>query len=296
MRVQFIVSVKGFGDFVIACHSLRKVLRPLRHGIELKALAGQHLEELARALHVEPNVRLLRSGSICPPAFDVRKEGIVRAAKSLLGLRRLFQSLPRDSTLLFDTLSWRENFISLPLRRLGLQAAPNIYLAFEATLRSMGFELQSAVPSTQATVAHRPLGPRAAVFPASRIAAKCIPAATTSRVIEQFAESGLGWEIIAIGDEPVDLPSGLKPRRIERTFHSLVSAVVACDLVVSADSLPAHLAEYCGVPSFVVSPRPNAYWLPLSAFESNGWCLFDDVAGLHAWLAQYFRHTNSIPT
>jgi hypothetical protein len=288
MRIQFIVSVKAFGDFVIACHSLRKARRPSQHGIELKVLAGQHLADLAQALRVEPTVRLLRSGSICPPVFDVRKAGVLRATKSLLSLRRLFQSLPRDSALLFDTLSWRESIVSLPLRRRGLEPAPNIYLAFEETLKSTGFELQSAMPSARGTMPQRPLSLRAGIFPASRIAAKRVPAAAMSRVIEQLAESGFSWEIVAIEGEPVDLPSGLKPRRIERTFQSLISAIVSCDLIVSADSLPAHLAEYYGVPSFVVSPRPNAYWLPLSAFRSGGWCLFEDADGLRTWLDRHF--------
>jgi hypothetical protein len=292
VSAQFIVSIKAFGDFVIACHSLRKASRPSAAGTDLKVLAGEHLWDLARALHVEQHVQLLPSGPICPPIFDIRKRGLLRAAKSMRGLREQFQSLPRDCALLFDHLSWRENLISTPLRRMSLLPSSNIYLAFEETLIAAGFELESLSSLEFNDAPGRLSGSpmTVAIFPSSRIAAKCLPKETISGIVEQASKFGFESEVIGIRDESVDLPRGVKARFIERRFECLISAIKSSDLVVSADSLAAHLAEYCGVPSFVVSPRRNSYWLPLSAHRTDAWCLFGESQKIGAWLERQVQH------
>jgi hypothetical protein len=52
-------------------------------------------------------------------------------------------------------------------------------------------------------------------------------------------------------------------------------------LVISADSLPAHIAEIKGFKPVVVSPIDNSYWLPQTSFHSGAWSLFEDgVSGI----------------
>ena len=76
-------------------------------------------------------------------------------------------------------------------------------------------------------------------------------------------------------------------RHTQRNFSSLIDAVSGSDLVVTADSLPGHLAEYLDVPAYVVSPKDNLYWLPLSCFTNGGWSRFEDEhAHPPAWLAK----------
>lgn len=64
---------------------------------------------------------------------------------------------------------------------------------------------------------------------------------------------------------------------VPRRFQAMADAVRSVDAVISADSMPAHMAEYFGSPVFVVSPVPNAYWLPLSCLTTDRWVLFNQL-------------------
>jgi hypothetical protein len=284
MRTSFIVSIKAFGDFVIAANTLRAV-RKLPPGCsDLKVLAGEHLKQLAGALQLESQVRFIPSGGNFPGAFDVRGGGILRAAVSLLRLRRLFARLPSDCELIFDQAGWRERLLGSGYRHLSFLSAPNIYQAATATLRAAGYLLQEG-PAASAAATSREARRTAAIFASSRVAHKTIPVDVIGRVVDQLGNAGLHPEVIALAGERLDLPDGAPVRQIERNFSAVTDAISGSALVVSADSVPAHLAEYFGVPTYVLSPAPNEYWLPRSSFLTRGWSLFCDDRALPSWLA-----------
>jgi hypothetical protein len=110
------------------------------------------------------------------------------------------------------------------------------------------------------------------------------------RVVDQLGRAGLRPLVIALDGEKLDLPAGAPVRRIERNFGAVSAAVCSSALVVSADSVPAHLAEYFDVPTYVLSPAPNEYWLPLSSFLTRGWSLFGDEQALPPWLRSTLRY------
>ena len=72
-------------------------------------------------------------------------------------------------------------------------------------------------------------------------------------------------------------------------FDSLVKSIKEFDLIVSADSLPAHIAEYFGINVFVFSPVDNHYWLPKSAFLNGAYAKFDEVIKFKKWLSRIKR-------
>lgn len=283
MRTSFLVSIKAFGDFVIAAHALRLVRQLPPDCADLKLLAGEHLKQLAEALRVESRVRFIPSGGNYPGAYDVRAGGLVRALASLFRLRRLFTALPRDCELIFDQSGWRERVLGSGYRHSSYVAAPNIYQATAATLRAAGYLLEEGRAGAGAASGYGP-GKTAAIFASSRLAHKTIPPGVVGRVVEQLGKVGLRPEVIALAGEKLDLPAGVPVRQVERNFSAVSAAISASALVVSSDSVPAHLAEYLGVPTYVLSPVPNEYWLPLSAFLTRGWSLFADDRTLPAWL------------
>ena len=75
--------------------------------------------------------------------------------------------------------------------------------------------------------------------------------------------------------------------KVPRQFSLMANAVRAARVVISADSMPAHMAEYFGVPVFVMSPSPNAYWLPKSCIDSGRWSLFSDPVATTEGLARF---------
>jgi hypothetical protein len=285
----FLVSLKAFGDFVIALHTLRNVRGLPPGSTQLRLLAGEHLRDLARILGVEQEVVFVPSGSGLPAAFDFKRRGLLRGLASLLELRRSLRGLPRDCQLVFDWREWRENFIGSPYRRWGLVRAPNVYLALAGRLRLLGFDLPELAGTASATAPSLTRG-LARIFPSSRNDDKCFPVAVTARLVDQLSRAGMACEVIDLEGEGQQLPSGLPVRSLKRNFGSLTQAVSASDLVVTADSLPGHLAEYYGLPVYVLSPKDNSYWLPLSCFIGGAWSAFQDERSFPRWLS---RRSNS---
>jgi hypothetical protein len=294
MPCSFFVSIKGFGDLVIASRMVGMLRSDDGCSTTLpvpKLLVGEHLVELVRALRLERQVRFVATGDGYPAAFDFRRRGPLQALRSLLHLRRSLRGLPDDCRLIFDHLDWRESFIAAPYSCGELVAAPNVYLAFAETLSRLGYTLRPLANATASVF--RTTGRLARIFPASRVPKKDIPAAVLTRLVKQLTQAGMRCEIIELAGENLRLPSDLPVRHTQRNFSSLIEAVSTSDLVVTADSLPGHLADYLDVRTYVMSPKENSYWLPLSCFTARGWSLFEDELALPAWLAEHAQRESA---
>jgi hypothetical protein len=281
MPPVYVLALKAFGDFTIALSALQRT-RTAPDTPAPVLVAGEHLRALAAALGVEQQVRFIgdRSWRDVPAAFDVGKRGKRAALRSLLELRSEIASLGRDRTLVFDRVGWRETFISLHQRRLGLPvASDNIYAAYAQLFGALGDTGRSSAP--RAT----PTSPRHAVLvPGSRIARKAVPARVSSAVQHALHARGIRTTAIRLEGEDVDIPPGLDTLTLPRDFSVLCDTLRRADLVISADSLSAHLGEYHQLPTFVLTPSPNTYWLPPAAFRDSAWARFDDLAAFAPWL------------
>lgn len=270
-----IASAKSFGDFVIAHSVLHTVAEPETDRIRL--IAGSHLKHLNDILPDDVCVTVVDTGEDRVPAvFDVKKCGVPAAVRSALSLRRVFQRLERrhaGEQLAFDILGARERFIAggwplvSPRRR-----ASNIYETYTQFLRERG--MARANPKTHdAHTRAESVG----IFPESRLVEKKLGAATLTAILRRAGRVGLDAKIFILeGDSPgADLPEVV---HIPRDFRSLAAAIHSVDAVVSADSLPAHLAEYFGRPVFVATPVPNEYWLPHACFKDRHWGVIGNTA------------------
>jgi len=247
----------------------------------LRILAGAHLRPLVLALGLQSRVDLLDSGPRYPAAFDVRSAGLPAAVRSLLALRQQFRRLPSEWRLLFDRLGIREKLLGAAHESLALRQAPNIYLAYQATLGC------SNIPaSTLPRISESGTG-KITIVPSSRVAAKRIPLPVLTAVLSRLQPYG-ECEIIDMPGEEIELPANARINRIERSFTALLEVLRGSRLVVSADSLSAHLAEFLRIPCYILTPRPNEYWLPLQAFESRAWSTFQQSDHLQEWLKRHF--------
>jgi hypothetical protein len=263
------VCLKSYGDFVIAAHALR--------GTRANLVAGGHLHALATALGIEDRVHWL--GSLMtiavPAAFDVRQCGLTAAARSLMALRKAVAEVP-DGTLVFDRLHWRERFVSGAHAARALPDADNIYLAYN--------RLVSATAATVPTdAAYGGVG--ALIIPGSRLLRKQLPVDVIARLYARLSGAGIAATVLLLDGEHFAPMGRLPVLRLPRSFVSLCNALRDAALVISADSLPAHLAEYLARPAFVLSPTPNTYWLPPRAFAQSAWSTFNDSRPFDAWLS-----------
>jgi hypothetical protein len=269
-----LASAKSFGDFVIVHSVLHRIESRAKRRIRL--IACSHLKGLNEILPDDVCVTLVDSGEDRVPAiFDVKKHGAWAAVQSAWSLRRRFENVERhdDEVLAFDSLGVRERFIAgrWPVISPRTRGA-NIYGTYSQFLAEQDIQTAAAAPVHTRSV--RSVG----IFPESRLVEKRLKAATVSVILSRIACAGLEAKLFILdGDLP---PQGQYPGavHISRNFESLANAIRSVDSVISADSLPAHLAEYFGRPVFVASPSPNEYWLPDGCFSEKRWGIFRDEA------------------
>lgn len=267
MRFQFLAT-KAFGDFVIAATVLDRVERSPDAGLCL--LAGSHLRELALAVKPLSPIAFFDSGEPTVPAlFDWRRKGSLAALRSAGHLRRtIARSKKREAILVLDRSGIRERALAWPARAKALPSADNIYRAYSGFLAGQGYPLGSSVLAPFGS------GDEIGIFPASRLRAKELTIELVREVCRHIVEAGATPVICLLeGERPDILACDLPHRVIQRTFTALAAQVGALAGAVSADSLPAHLAERAGIPIFVFTPRDNRYWLPLSSFDRRRWSL-----------------------
>jgi len=242
------------------------------------------MERVFDAIGKPVNIKWLSFGDThtVPAAFDVSVRGPRAAFASLLRIRQAIQqNVRREDFLLFEWLTAREHFIAWPNKRaeVGRTKEPNIYWSYA---KFFGQPLACPLPSVE---------PRSIVlFPDSRKPDKILTPEVITEIGRECAKRSLPLRCILIGKPSPHgvLPGvqGVPDLRVEWIdgFDSLVSAVKTADIVVSADSLPAHIAEYFGVPVFVFTPVQNDYWMPASSFQHGGFALFNDLPAFGNWL------------
>lgn len=268
------VALKAFGDLVIAATALESAPEVRTPGL----LIGSHLLPLASALDIRvPWVVLQLPESGVPAMYDVRRCGIRAGACSLLQVRRSFRRAALSEPLLFDRVGLREHILAFPDRPLGLPAAPNIYLAYRALVGDGQRHVLERTPTGLR---------RIGIFPGSRILAKNIPVALVDAAHALCEAQGWQVSLYLLDGERPDLQTADRTHIVvPRKFEAMIAAVAECDAVISADSLPAHLAERAQRPVFVLSPVENRFWFPLSAYETGRYSLFHENVNAPA-----FRH------
>jgi hypothetical protein len=267
------VSVKAFGDLVIAANCLSRIAMELVDG-QVKILLGHHLHPLWQALAPAVEMELIdHIETAVPSLYDVRKNGPFQAAASYQSLRKTLLSRERhpDETLVFDTMGLRERLLSRGLPASALPAdTGNIYLGYA---RFFGLDaLPASYAQVQATGSRHALG----IFPSARMQERVVPISLIERILQNASASGIATEVVLIdGELPEHRAHFPDAKILPRNFSTLIDTMRSYTHAVSADSLTAHLAEYVGNAVFVFSPVRKEYWLPHSSYIHGRWALFD---------------------
>lgn len=173
-------------------------------------------------------------------------------------------------TYIFDKVTLRERFICSGASLAQLPIASNIYLAYENF-----FDLHE--PRLQTNAFAKTRLPTIGIFPGSRLSRKVIPNSIVNFLINQCQKCGVRPILFLLEGKSCSLEqiSNIETIIVPRRFSSMADAVQMVSAVISADSMPAHMAEYYGQPVYVVTPTPNDYWLPLSSFKLGRWACFE---------------------
>jgi hypothetical protein len=278
-----VVCAVSFGDFVIAHSVLHRIEDRAKSRVRL--IACSHLGDLNAILPPDVPVTLVESGENRVPAvFDVRKCGAWAAVQSAYSLRGRFQQIPRrkNEVLAFHLLGVRERFIAgrwpviAPRTRFA-----NVYETYSHFFGDQEIRT-SAAPSLRAD-RPRTVG----IFPESRLGRKRLLAPTLSVIFDRVEQAGLEPKLFILDGDPVPQENHCAVVNISRNFESLATAIKSVDCVISADSLPGHLAEYFIRPVFVALSVPNEYWLPYGCFTDKRWGIFGNRAEFSSLLDRF---------
>lgn len=270
--VHWHCSALAFGDFVIDCNFMR------RAGPDRGILAASYLEPLARALDYPGRLRFfdMPAADVPPSVFNLRKADLHAIMASFRRLRSgLLTALAPTDTLNVPNRDLRWNLACFP-RRINALRLPheNIYLAYCARLGLLPQDLAVPMPARFRKVV---------IFPDSRQSAKQIPESTLSTLVDINAAAGMQTRIARVRSPEsgyVDAPGEFSIWGLP----ALVSAVREAEVIVSADSLPGHLAEYFERPVFVLTPQANEPLMPLSVLLHRRWGRFDAVDAYQRWI------------
>ncbi|MCW6537285.1 glycosyltransferase family 9 protein [Sphingomonas lycopersici] len=268
-RLAF-VSVKSFGDLVIAATMLKRLAPSARDQVAL--LAGKHLAPLLVELSISVDVRFLDEQLEGPaPLFDARRVGLAAAFRSARSLRRAIGcTIKPGETLVFDVMGMRERFLTLNRPAVALPPALNIYAAYDELLRQSGLPL--CPPAAEAKG-----GNLVRIFAGARMVHRRPPAELLHRVVDRVLERGGRPEVVLLEGERPDLEREALPIVIApRDFGAMVGVVKHADAVISPDSMTAHLAEHSGKPVLVLTPKEKFYWMPRFSAEHGMIALFDE--------------------
>lgn len=282
-----IVQVKAFGDLTIAAASVR-ALPPSAKG-RCSLVISPHLSHLVATLAPGCVIEMLSlHEQALPPIFDLKKKGLMAGLRSAMSLRNTLRNASPSSVLVMPRPGLRERFIAGGRRATTLPTADNVYIAYERFFQdNLHCDLYR---ETSSMLAPPNIRGRIALCPLSRVAYKNMSAPLINNIAEFCVRAGFSAELLLLEGESFnhslpDLPIRVVPRR----FDAFSDALTDYAGVISVDSLPSHLAEFRGVPSFVVTPISNTYWLPLRAYIGQHWGLFDRMPELTYRLHRFLK-------
>lgn len=274
--MRWFCSFKAYGDLIIACNSLRNV-DTAQNGL----LVGMHLCPLLDAIEFDGTLCVLESGKNIPALFDIKMNRVSSIISNGFLLRKKIQAAVRqkDDLLVFDALGVRQYFLAWPMRVEAVaQGMDNIYLDYA---RYFNFTGEGTVP-----VLHNAVKPggKVCIFPDSRLKYKELPDWLVANIARENNKHGKETLVVKVG-KPVALPQfdSIQLKWIDG-LDQLVAMVREANFLVSADSLPAHLAEYFGINVFVFTPGMNGYWMPLSSFKNGYFSGFDTLMRYEKWI------------
>jgi hypothetical protein len=265
-------SALAYGDFLIDCNFMRLA------GPGHQLLAASYLRPLAEAISYDGPVRYfdMSPKDVPPSVFNARKANVRAILGSLRQLRTgLLRSTSADDiiTVPHNDIRWR--LACLP-RRINVlrERHENIYLAY---CTRFGLEPEKLIIPTPSRLNE------VLVFPDSRQPAKQIPESTLQSVADINSRAGIATRIVRV--RPPDPGRVDAPGEISLWgLPALVDAVNRAQAIVSADSLPGHLAEYLQRPAFILIRQINEPLMPLSVLLRQRWGRFDVLGSYQHWI------------
>lgn len=252
MKTRYILSSLSFGDFVIDLFFAKKVSN-------LKIIAADYLKPIAKAMDSMDLVEFIEVKHEIPPRlFSLKTSALHRVIFSFFRLFLSFKKIPVNKNLYVNANSIRWKLLFF-YRKLSFLRNPkqNIY---EAYCKMLNINFNSLILPIKKKKTIK-------IFPGSRQAKKNIPKSILQTYTNYLEERSVKYEIIYVKGKSENIENS---KEIDG-LGLLISEVKECDGIISADSLPIHIATYFNKDCFLISPEPSFPLMPIHILKNKLW-------------------------
>jgi ADP-heptose:LPS heptosyltransferase len=263
---RVIVSIKSFGDFLIPISVLDNL-----NITDFTILTLPQNKELYEILNSTVTVEYLCMIKKTPAFFDIKNKGILNALNDFNKIKKefiLLKNQKKSFDFYIDNSDFRYSLLLSGFTRKSIyNENSNIYLDYLTCF---------SVDKTLSIYKNSKKIKKASIFPDSRLKSKQISSNDLESIKKLFNLMGISYNIYCYNDE-------ISGNSYE-SFDELKSLILDSDLIVSADSLAAHLAFYLKIPVFTVLNRKNDYWLNPFSRQFNLYTFSNDFTSLYNYL------------
>jgi ADP-heptose:LPS heptosyltransferase len=268
MEVTYL-PLRAFGDFMITASVVKDnfirripIVLPTYFEAIFEAIGGEKYFDVVDSITYNNQ----------PAYFELYKAKDLKNIKRLLhDIRTLKNSINKNQTYLVDysskRLLWINRHLIWPARD------KNVYEGRFTLLNSKGL-----ITKDNAQNRIHPLEPgkskRILLLPDSRIATKSINPDLVKTIVKKI--SHVEVVIGCFGQPENTLPGTIS----YSNFHQLIGLISAYDMVISAESLPYHLANYLSMPHFVIynqSRHSNSTFMTKFMLDNKYYAVFNGV-------------------
>lgn len=263
-----ILSCLAYGDFIVDAYFSTLIKNST-------LLCPLYLKNLADAINFPSHqIEYFNLEGIIPPdAFNIKNKGLKKAISSLIQLKGALKPYCKDEFILFnsDDIRWRfinptKQFQAVRGRRENIYEAYYEKFSLDCDLNVVGVKAPKKI----------------SIFPDSRQVQKCIPISMVINLQSTLIKLGMECKVVMNRglQNPLIMTTNVS------TLEDLISEIINADFIITADSLPMHLARFYDVPQWVILNRENPFLLPPETIKFKRWSLFHDDSSLINYISE----------
>lgn len=276
--MKTLLLLRSYGDFMIAIAVFRKAFSQRDMLPTFDLIASIHLQPLFEdLLKTDPGLLLI---PIQFKDFSIRHKilGIFTnryffsgwSIKEVNALKQFFD-VPTNGKTTWLLEQKRRSFLLSFLTGIQMDAVHRKGNVYDSYARLVGVNLGALYFSAP----ELPLHPRILILPESRKRTKMLAPSLVTAIASRCLEKGAGVKTAFFKKILFATPG---EQDVHVHFIDLIRLIQEADLVLTADSLPAHLAQFMAKPHLIIYPNTvSAEWLTPYAREHHMYATFSTI-------------------
>jgi len=262
---KYILSNLALGDFVIDCFFMKKL------NYHFHIIAPESFRPLAQCLGVDNQVLFFESNEKIPPKiFSVKSSMFREIISSFVGIRRSIKEIIKGKNIIIPhkDIRWKILIKGLNPAKVSYicNSSQNIYAAY---IKFFSIQKKNIYP----IFANKKIK-KIFIFPDSRQSHKVLSIVTLENILGKLRVFSLDITLCSY-KKPRMLNSNIH-EEVYNSFDDLTEFISSSDLVITADSLPLHLAYFHEKNVFVISDKLNSRLFPENIIQQKNFCTFND--------------------